>query len=246
MSEIQGTIEEFINLFKELSYGKNEFQVWIDLIDCMAVAISNRVDKKHYDAREKVYLDAIKRFDDPSKVAMAIPILAIALENNPNQDFLGKVCQTLGLLSSMKAQFFTPMSVSGLMANLQLDVADVKQKVAEQGYITICDPACGAGSTMIAAADILRCIDGFNYQTQALFIGCDIDPLVAKMCYIQLSLLGCPGYVVVTDTLTNPTEGDPLLPVIKEDQDYWFTPMFFASGWTMRRKFHQISNLFRS
>ena len=66
------------------------------------------------------------------------------------------------------------------------------------------------------------------------------------MCYIQLSLLGCPGYVVVTDTLTNPTEGDPLLPVIKEDQDYWFTPMFFASGWAMRRKFHQISNLFRS
>ena len=162
MSEIQGTIEDFINLFKELSYGKNEFQVWIDLIDCMAVAISNRVDKKHYDDREKVYLDAIKRFDDPSKVAMAIPILAIALENNPNQDFLGKVCQTLGLLSSMKAQFFTPMSVSGLMANLQLDVATVKQKVAEQGYITICDPACGAGSTMIAAADILRCIDFFN------------------------------------------------------------------------------------
>ena len=40
-----------------------------------------------------------------------------------------------------------------------------------------------------------------NYQQNAYFVAQDIDPLVAKMCYIQLSLLGCPGVVIIGNTL---------------------------------------------
>ena len=46
------------------------------------------------------------------------------------------------------------------------------------------------------------------------------------MCYIQLSLLGCAGYVVVGDTLSNPIEGDVLFPDEKEGQEFWYTPFW--------------------
>ena len=34
-----------------------------------------------------------------------------------------------------------------------------------------------------------------------ILVAQDIDPLVAKMCYIQLSLLGCSGVVIIGNTL---------------------------------------------
>ena len=76
---------------------------------------------------------------------------------------------------------------------------------------------------------------GINYQTQAVFVGQDIDRIVGMMCYIQLSLLGCPGYVVIADTLTNPLTGfSALRPCPKEGQEFWYTPFFFRPEWQGR------------
>lgn len=67
------------------------------------------------------------------------------------------------------------------------------------------------------------------------FVGNDIDRVAAQMCYIQLSLLGCPGYIAVTDTLTNPITGPVIQPNEKPDQEFWFMPMYWSDPWTMRR-----------
>lgn len=60
--------------------------------------------------------------------------------------------------------------------------------------------------------------------------------MTACMCYIQLSLLGCPGYVVVGDTLVHPSvslDKKGLLP--KHTENIWLTPMFFTDLWNLRK-----------
>jgi len=240
MSDYKG---EFIKVFNALSHSRNSNQVWNDLIDCMAISISNALDKVHYTEREKLYMECAGRLDYSDEMGHALALIVEALDQNPNQDFLGVVYGELGLLTSKKGQFFTPISVSRLMSDMQL--ADAKDKIEEKGYIVINDPSCGAGATLIAAANTLREM-GVNYQTSVLFTGNDIDPVVAKMCYIQLSLLGCPGYIAVANTLTDPVVGDVLMPIEKETQDFWYTPMFCSDIWVMRRKCKVMDNFLRS
>ena len=55
------------------------------------------------------------------------------------------------------------------------------------------------------------------------------------MCFIQLSLLGCPGYVVIGNSLTNPVAGEPLAPMEMPGQELWCTPMFYTPEWNYRR-----------
>ena len=64
-----------------------------------------------------------------------------------------------------------------------------------------------------------------------IFIAQDIDSLVAKMCYIQMSLMGCPGVVIIGDTLVGNTE----------DMEKWYTPFhyIFGVGILYRKKMKQ-------
>ena len=67
------------------------------------------------------------------------------------------------------------------------------------------------------------------------------------MCYIQLSLLGCPGYVVVADSLSHPStclDRRGLLPI--DGPQVWYTPMFYRDCWHYRRIGAQMDLLFRN
>ena len=47
-----------------------------------------------------------------------------------------------------------------------------------------------------------------------------IDPLVCKMCYIQMCCIGVPGVVVAGNSLFPDAEREPT--------DFWFTHKYFA------------------
>ena len=94
----------------------------------------------------------------------------------------------------------------------------------------------------MAAANYLRSI-GINYQMQALFVAQDVDMTVALMCYIQLSLLGCAGYVVVGNTLTEPQTGPVLFG--EESSRCWYTPMYFHAVWDTRRAIAITKSIFQ-
>jgi len=89
-------------------------------------------------------------------------------------------------------------------------------------YISVNDPACGAGAMLIAFANVAR-RHGINYQKDVLFIAQDIDQTAALMCYIQLSLLGCPAIIIVGDSLVKPD--------MHPDNDFWFTPFYQLHRW---------------
>ena len=110
---------------------------------------------------------------------------------------------------------------------------DVIGKIEEKGYVSVSDPCCGAGATLIAGAHAMRkklakYNSQLNYQNHILLAGQDVDETVALMCYIQLSLLGLAGFIKVGNSLTNPMSPDD------SREQYWYTPGYFTSAWRAR------------
>lgn len=236
--------KDFLKLFDQLTYSRSGWQVWEDLMTVMACSICNAVDrrKEAFERREEQYERSIKALGGIDIPAQMLGIITMALEENPNQDFLGKLYMNLNLGSHWHGQFFTPYHVCELMAKMQIGDG-CHAEIESKGYLSVCDPCVGAGAMLIAAATAFRECK-VNYHTSALFIGQDIDPVVAKMAYIQLSLLGCPGYITVGNSLTNPQTGHVLFPEENEGQDLWIMPMFMHQVWEMRRTAMLMRNLF--
>ncbi|MDE6905529.1 MAG: N-6 DNA methylase [Lachnospiraceae bacterium] len=241
---LQEKEKEFLKIFQGLCHSRNSWQVWEDLMTVMACSICNAVDrrKEAYERREKQYERSIKALGGVDIPAQMLGIITMALEENSNQDFLGKLYMNLNLGSHWHGQFFTPYHVCELMAKMQIGDG-CQAEIESKGYLSVCDPCVGAGAMLIAAATAFRECK-VNYHTSVLFIGQDIDPVVAKMAYIQLSLLGCPGYITVGNSLTNPQTGHVLFPEENEGQDLWIMPLFMHQTWEMRRTAMLMRNLF--
>lgn len=135
-------------------------------------------------------------------------------------DFLGEVFSELGLGDKWKGQFFTPYEVCMLLSKMSLNDLD-HESIKLQGFVTINDPACGAGALPISACEVLK-NKGVNFQTDVYFEVQDIDYLACTMAYIQLSLCGAACRVVWGDTLAMKTF------------DAWCTPVFFLNDWPYR------------
>lgn len=240
---LHGYEKEFLDIFRELCYSRQPWEVWADVITVMACSLANAVDKtsKRNEKREKGYADCIKRLKGVDKPAQLFAIVVNALEVNPDQDFLGKLYMTLEFGNHWKGQFFTPYNVSRAMA--EMIMGDCQAQIDKQGWVSICDPCVGGGAMMIAAANTLR-RQKVNYQNHVLFAGQDIDSIVAMMAYIQISLLGCPGYIIIGNSLTNPPTGHVLFPHDTEGQEVWITPLFMHDIWEMRRTKELLLGLF--
>lgn len=232
---IQGTEKEFLSLFNQLCYSRQSWQVWADLMSAMACSIANvsEVNPKRRADREKEYERCLKELGgDVEILAKLFTIVTLALESNPEQDFLGALYMQLNLGSHWHGQFFTPASVAKMMSQVSIEDA-VKERAESEDYISVMDPACGAGVTLISAAAVFK-ERGINYQQKVLFVGQDIDRVAGLMCYIQLSLLGCAGYICIADTLANPLTGSPLQPQEQTGQEFWYTPFYCSGLWQMR------------
>lgn len=183
--------------------------------------------------REKEYERCIKELGGDVEIpAKLFAIVTMALENNPDQDFLGKLYMQLNLGSHWHGQFFTPYDVCKMMSLITIGDT-VRSKAEDRDYIAVSDPACGAGATLISAANTFK-ERGINYQEKVLFVGQDIDRVVGQMCYIQLSLLGCAGYICIADTIANPVVGSVLQPDEQKGQEFWYTPLYYSNRWQMR------------
>lgn len=181
-------------------------------------------------------METIKSYskDELNLISELLSITTLALDENPAQDFLGKFYMQFDFGSGWHGQFFTPWHVAELMAKLQLG-DETKGQIASKDYISVCDSCCGAGCMLMAFANVCKDDMDINYQRSVLFVGQDIDEVVAKMCYIQISLLGCPGYVVVGNSLSEPICGTTIEPSYKKPENIWFTPLYFTDVWTLRR-----------
>lgn len=235
--------DKFLKTFQKLTYRRRAWDVWRDYILLHACSISNVLDKDNYDQREKLYLKIIHQY---SKEEQAIfPELAayttMALDQNQEKDFLGKMFMRLDLGIRSAGQFFTPYHVCELMA--EVVATNALEKIEQYGYISINDPCCGAGATLIASVHVIRkqlehCEPPRNYQNHILVVAQDVDEIVGLMCYIQISLLGLAGFIKIGNSITDPISTDD------SSEKYWYTPMYFSDVWSTRRMLRQINKLF--
>ena len=221
-------------LYSQLCYRFSRHEVWQDAIWMFACAISNSVDLRRFDEREAAYMRIVQKYDENELKVFPQLFGAIVngMEEHPDCDFLGELYMELELGNKHGGQFFTPYNLCRAMARMNITEELVASEMERQGFVSINDCACGAGATLVAAANWLKEM-GFDYQQNALFVAQDIDSTTAMMCYIQLSLLGCPGYVIIGDTLAAPQTGNVLLG--ENSSRCWFTPMYFLRAWWGRR-----------
>ena len=221
--------KEFLKDLDKLCGTRSTWKVWQDFVTLSACSVSNMIEPREdvRKIREEEYLSVARRYSSEELNVMCglLSDTIEAFEKEPGQDFLGDLYMNLGLGQNQRGQFFTPWTISLFMAKMLC--GNLSNEIERQGFFNVSDPTCGAGCLLIAYAYTARFDQKVNYQQHGLFVGIDIDPLAAKMCYIQLSLLGCPGYVFVGNSLVESFGTNILFPEVKHEEDIWYTPMYY-------------------
>lgn len=221
--------KEFCSLIDRYACRYSRWQIWNDFLYLSAAALANTFPVPEREKREKQYLSVIDRYTEEEQKIFPemLTIVTMALEENPEQDFLGSLYHRLELQQEQKGQFFTPYIICGFMSELQFTGRNVEKEAEQKGYISVSDPACGAGAMLIAFANAIK-RRGINYQEKVLFVAQDIDRTAAMMCYIQLSLLGCPAVVIIGDTLAKP--------LFHPDNEVWYTLFYHLNRWRFTQR----------
>ena len=217
-------LKEMEKLIRKLSHRHHTYQVFSDFVEMAACSISNAVDPRHYEEREKRYMDIVRKYDkeEVEVFPKLLGHLTMALEEGFD-DVLGKLYGTLEIHSKQAGQFFTPYEVSRMMAKMTLADNQAKAIIEERGFIRASEPACGAGGMIIALAQALM-DEGVNYQQHLHVTAVDVDLTAALMAYVQLSLLHIPAVVVHGDTLR------------MEEFSHWYTPVHVMGLWDYKLK----------
>lgn len=230
--------KDFVKVFNRLTGRYAPWQIWQDMVLMYACAISNSVPHLYRAQREELYMNTVKKYEE-AEIKLFVELIgqliltmeiSVGYEKNYG-DFLGELFMELNLGNNLGGQFFTPYDVCVMMAQCAWN-DDLLRERDRQGYISVNDCACGAGATLIAFAQVCR-EKGINYQQDVLFVAQDIDSTTALMCYIQLSLLGCAGYIHIGNTLTNPMTGHVLFG--DNASSTWYTPMYYSDTWVLRQ-----------
>ncbi|MCX8967026.1 SAM-dependent DNA methyltransferase [Erwinia psidii] len=208
----------FISLFNQTARYHKRHRVFEDFISCGVIALENRL--RFCQKREQKYLNIISRYEKPDveRLAQLLAHVVDGLDAGPC-DFLGSVFMSLEMGDAGRGQYFTPWDVASLMAQLQL--CDIKAKLQRQPFITLNEPACGSGCMVLAFANALR-EAGLSPHRHLWVSATDVDPLAAGMAYIQLSLCGIAGEVVIGNSLAN------------ERRRVLHTPVHYFENWPVR------------
>lgn len=184
--------KEFLSIFNSLCGRHGRWEVWSDFIQLTAIDISNVTDKANAPKRAADARNIAKKYseDEIKRMAEMLMQMVYAIDEKPDQDFLGELYMTCELGNDHAGQFFTPYSVCQAMSEISFDPTRFEDK----GFVSVNDCACGAGALLVSFANVCKRHD-INYQQKVMFVAQDIDYTVGLMCYIQLSLMGCAGYV---------------------------------------------------
>jgi hypothetical protein len=232
-----GNQQEIVKLINRLDGKYSKWHIWNDFILMFATSIANVFPSPHREHREKLYMETAKKYSKGELDIMAemMALVVTGMEDNPDQDFLGELYMCMDMGNQWTGQFFTPYDVCKAMSLISYSDGVIESQVRDRGFVGVSDPACGAGALLIAFANVCRG-KKLNYQQHCLFIAQDIDQLAGMMCYIQLSLMGCAGHVIVDDTLVKPAQfydERALLPV--DGTNVWTTPMMYSETWQIRQ-----------
>jgi hypothetical protein len=212
--------KHLISLLRDNARRHRLFQVFQDFAEMAALAISNAVDKSQFTKREARYMEIVRKYEreEVFRFGEMLGVLVEWLECG-YADCMGELFMGLELGDAARGQFFTPYSVASLMAKVSL--VDARSVWERQGFITIGEPAAGAGAMLIACAEEIA-NSGLNVSAVMHATAVDVDATAVHMGYVQLSLLGIPGIVIHGNSLS------------LEEWSHWVTPAHIFGGWDYR------------
>lgn len=211
----------FVRLIQDNAHRHRPHQVFSDFCELAACAISNTVDRHQAEKREARYMEIIGRYEraEVDRFPQMLGELVLALEG-AHRDVLGQIFMAMELGNHWKGQFFTPYEVAYLMASMiQGDAADT---IERQGFITLQEPAIGAGAMVIASAQALLDV-GVNPQQSLHVTGIDVDATACHMAYLQLALLHIPAIILHANALSD-----------QPPWGHWVTPAHVLGLWDAR------------
>ena len=174
-----------------------------DMVECWAIALRNAVEPKDesWDAREADYMRHVKTYERPTMELWSDLLGSLTkLSMDSYGDHLGALNMMLANGNKQTGQFFTPYSVSKMMALLSVDHEVVRRQVKNVGYLAVNEPTCGSGSTVIAVAEVMKGY-GFDPTTELRVTMQDIDKHCVNMSYVQMRLFEIPACVIYGNTL---------------------------------------------
>lgn len=213
--------EAFIKIFNNLAKHKHRYAVFSDFVTLSAISVHNAVHKS--EDLESEYMTIISGYSKEEGIAFShlFAELIMLLEFEPT-DILGGLYMSLDLGNKGTGQFFTPSPVSSMMAQI---VYGEKLVLPEEGFITMSEPACGAGGMVLAF--VKKLIEQKHNPLHTFWVQCiDLDRVAALMCYLQLSLWHVPAQVIVGNTLS------------MKFREVFHTPAHYLGFWEGKIKRH--------
>ena len=192
---------DFIREFQKLAPHRHRYEVFRDFVHMSAFSLVNAWPYTRSESIEAEFATIKAKYspDEFTGFTRLLALLRELLEPEP-RDILGQLNMSLELGNENTGQFFTPPEVSELMARMM--VPSDGDLLGGKPFVTLAEPACGAGGMVLAFVKIM--IEAKLNPMQCLWVHAqDIDRTAALMCYIQLSLWGVPAAVVVGNTLMN-------------------------------------------
>ena len=220
--------KEFIALLTQNAGTRDKWQVFCDFVELAAIAISNQCDFVHCEEREERYLKLAGTYTraemDRFCSMLSWVIASSRLTEDEPKDFLGEIYHELELHNKWKGQFFTPMPICSLMAELQM--ADAEKELTTKPYITVNDPCTGSCALLLGYAGAMK-RHKIDYQTKMRAVATDIDLKCVHMAYIQLALYNIPAVIIHGNSIT------------VEEWSHWFTPALFRAVAAEERPEHE-------
>lgn len=194
--------QNFVKELSRLDSSKTvteKFRDFCELAYC-AYAKLTAINAEQANALENRYMQIVSTYPDKDTIRAYPALIGQAyIAVNQGEDFLGHVAAEIGALDVRAGQFFTPLHVCQLMAEIGL--VEAGSLIMNQGFITFNEPTAGAGAMILAAADVLE-RQGFDPAFHMLVKAQDISQLCFHMCFLQLTFKGIPALVERANTLS--------------------------------------------
>lgn len=221
---VQTVKREFEKTIRGLAYRHHLWRVFSDFCEMAAISLGNVFLQDPKEEEKYKTLMSAYTEDERKEFPRLLSFVVSGLEDL-TCDFLGEMFMGLELSSHWHGQFFTPMSLCKMIGKLQV-AKNIRPVAEEKGFVTILEPACGAGAMILGLADAMR-DEGLNYQQQIHVTCIDVDQTAANMCFIQLSLHHIPAVVYTGNTLS------------LEMQSSRRTLAHYLGGWDWRLREHK-------
>ena len=204
---MDNTVKELKKLIYSFGATYKPSDVFRDFVELATLAIFNSYmrdddweirEERYHTIRREYKEEAFKIFPELLGVLASGCIRAVNVGSY--EDFLGELYMDLGASNERNGQYFTPMSVSRVMAKLV--GIDTAEKLEKQRFVSLLEPCCGSGANLLAFAEHIA--DSGKVPTLHMAtVAVDIDVLCVWMCFVQCHFYGIPAKIIHGDSLKN-------------------------------------------